>query len=98
MPIRYAELMGEITGLPPLPIAEMGPPALTPPRKPLREARVMIVGHEPLFSAVYAYLLGAASVQIDVKKGSLGRVDVNRFSGQPRGVLRWLIYPKLAGE
>jgi len=43
MPIRYAELMGEITGLPPLPIAEMGPPTLTPPRKPLREARVMIV-------------------------------------------------------
>jgi D-proline reductase (dithiol) PrdB len=43
VPIRYAELMGEITGLPPLPIAEMGPPVLTPLRKPLREARVMIV-------------------------------------------------------
>ena len=37
MPIRYAELMGEITGLPPLPIAEMGPPVLTPLRKPLSE-------------------------------------------------------------
>lgn len=59
---------------------------------------VMIVGHEPLFSSVYAYLLGAPSAQIDVKKGSLGRIDVDRFSGQPRGVLRWLIYPKLAGE
>ncbi len=43
MPIRYAELMGEITGLPPLPVAEMGPPTLTPLGKPLREARVMIV-------------------------------------------------------
>ncbi len=43
MPIRYAELMGEITGLPPLPIAEMGPPVLTPPRKPLSACRVMIV-------------------------------------------------------
>src|SRR5262245_20555054 len=43
MPIRYAELMGEITGLPPLPVAEMGPPVLTPMRRPLREARVMIV-------------------------------------------------------
>ncbi len=43
MPIRYAELMGEITGLPPLPVAEMGPPVLTPLRKPPREARVMIV-------------------------------------------------------
>jgi phosphohistidine phosphatase len=62
------------------------------------ESTVMIVGHEPLFSSVYAYLLGAPSVQIDVKKGSLGRIDVDRFSGQPRGVLRWLIYPKLAAE
>jgi hypothetical protein len=43
MPIRYAELMGEITGLPPLPIAEMGPPVLTPLKKPLSQARVMIV-------------------------------------------------------
>ena len=43
MPIRYAELMGEITGLPPLPVAEMGPPVLTPLRKPLSQARVMIV-------------------------------------------------------
>jgi len=60
--------------------------------------QVMIVGHEPLFSAVYSYLLGAGSVQVDVKKGSLGRVDVDRFTGSPRGILRWLIYPKLLGE
>src|ERR1051325_3301320 len=43
MPIRFAELMGEITGLPPLPIAEMGQPMLTSLKKPLREARVMIL-------------------------------------------------------
>jgi phosphohistidine phosphatase len=60
--------------------------------------QVMIVGHEPLFSAVYAYLLGEPALQIDVKKGSLGRIDVDRFTGQPHGILRWLIYPKLAGE
>lgn len=62
------------------------------------EATVMIVGHEPLFSAVYAYLLGAPSVQIEVKKGSIGRIDIDRFSVAPRGVLRWLISPKLAGD
>ena len=43
MPIRYAELMGEITGLPPLPIAEMGPPVLTPLRKPLAECTVALI-------------------------------------------------------
>ena len=31
-------------------------------------------------------------------KSSLGRVDVDRFTGQPRGVLRWLLYPKLVAE
>ena len=61
------------------------------------EPQLMLVGHEPLLSVVYAYLLGAP-VQIDVKKGSLGRVDVDRFIAQPRGWLRWLIYPKLAGD
>jgi phosphohistidine phosphatase len=62
------------------------------------DRQIMIVGHEPLLSSVYSYLLGAASVQIDVKKGSLGRIDVDRFTGQPRGILRWLIHPKLAGD
>jgi phosphohistidine phosphatase len=63
-----------------------------------KELQVMLVGHEPLLSSVYAFLLGSGSVQVDVKKGSLGRVDVDRFIGQPRGVLRWLIYPKLVSE
>jgi len=61
-------------------------------------SQLMVVGHQPLLSAVYAHLLGAPSAQIDVKKGGLGRVDVDRFTGQPRGVLRWLLYPKLVTE
>jgi phosphohistidine phosphatase len=60
--------------------------------------QLMLVGHEPLLSSVYAYLLGSPSVQIDVKKGSVGRIDLDRLNGQPHGVLRWLIYPKLAGD
>ena len=63
-----------------------------------KELQLMLVGHEPLLSSVYAFLLGSGSVQVDVKKGSLGRIDVDRFVGQPRGVLRWLIYPKLVAE
>ena len=62
------------------------------------EPQIMIVGHEPLLSLVYAYLLGSPAVQIDVKKGSLGRIDVDRLGAQPRGLLRWLIYPKLAAD
>lgn len=63
-----------------------------------KEPQLMLVGHEPLLSSVYAFVLGSGSVQVDVKKGSLGRVDVDRFVGQPRGVLRWLIYPKLISD
>ena len=44
MGIRYIELVNEITAtLPPLPIAELGPPVLTPLAKPLSECKVMIV-------------------------------------------------------
>ncbi len=44
MPVRYIDLMTEITGtLPPYPVAEMGTPVLTPLRKPLSQARVLIV-------------------------------------------------------
>ena len=62
------------------------------------ESSVMLVGHQPLLSSVYAYLLGSSSVQIDVKKSSLGRIDLERITGQPRGVLRWLIHPRLAAD
>ena len=42
--INYIDLMSRITSsLPPLPIAEMGQPSLTPLDKPLSECRVMIV-------------------------------------------------------
>jgi len=59
-----------------------------------KDARsVMLVGHEPQFSALYAYLLNAPSLQVNVKKGSLGRIDVERPGSSPRGVLRWLITP-----
>lgn len=43
-PIRYIDLVSSVTAeLPALPIAVLGAPALTPPRKPLDQARVMLV-------------------------------------------------------
>ncbi|HVT91781.1 MAG TPA: histidine phosphatase family protein [Bryobacteraceae bacterium] len=57
---------------------------------------ILLTGHEPLFSAATAFLLGAPSLEIDFKKGSMARVDVYRFGPAPRGVLKWLLAPKLA--
>ncbi|MGH9108706.1 MAG: hypothetical protein ACRDY3_04435 [Acidimicrobiales bacterium] len=44
MPVRYLDLMNEITEpLPPMPVVQLGPPTLAPVRCPLREATVLIV-------------------------------------------------------
>jgi phosphohistidine phosphatase len=55
---------------------------------------VMLVGHEPQFSQLVAFLL-EASVAVDVKKGSLIRISVSR-RGSPRGILKWMLTPRLA--
>jgi phosphohistidine phosphatase len=62
----------------------------------LREYRdwetLLMVGHEPSFSAVIGDVIGGG--QVTVKKGSLLRVDLH---GQrpPRGVLAWSLPPRL---
>ncbi len=82
-------------------------PGLTPmsdPRAAWDEIRVhrsarqiLVVGHEPLLSQLFAFLLGTPNAQIDLKKGSLARIDVEPSGLAPRGVLRWLLTPRLAG-
>ncbi len=61
------------------------------------EPQILLVGHEPLFSALTAYLLGCSGFQIDFKKGGLACVEVDKFAGAPKGVLKWYFTPKLAG-
>lgn len=58
--------------------------------------QVMLVGHEPLFSQLTAFLLNAPTLQMDFKKGGLARIDMGRFGARPNGVLRWFLAPKLA--
>jgi phosphohistidine phosphatase len=57
---------------------------------------VMVVGHEPDFSATVAELIGGG--RVDMKKGGLARVDV-RGPDLDGGVLVWLLTPaQLTGE
>ena len=51
---------------------------------------LLLIGHEPNFSMVIAELIGGGRVQL--KKGALARVDVNR---ELQGELVWLLQPKL---
>lgn len=60
------------------------------------ESEVMLVGHEPLFSHLTAYLLNSPSLAIDFKKGALVRIDMDQFGARPRGILRWFMTPKVA--
>ncbi len=61
------------------------------------ESRILLSGHEPLFSRLTAYLLNAPELQIDFKKGAIACVEVERFTAEPHGVLRWYLTPKIAG-
>jgi len=60
------------------------------------EGQLLLAGHEPQFSQLFAYLLASPMLQVDFKKGALARIDVEQFGSEPRGVLRWMMSSKLA--
>jgi phosphohistidine phosphatase len=60
------------------------------------EAEILLSGHEPLFSSLTAYLLGCPGLEIDYKKGALVCVEIDHFTAEPHGVLKWMLTPKLA--
>ena len=64
-------------------------------RKRRREAAVLLSGHEPLLGLTVAYLLGAPALQVDLKKAALVRIDEENFSEAPRGILKWMLTPRL---
>ena len=60
------------------------------------ESGILLAGHEPLFSSLTAYLLGCPELRIDFKKGALACVEIDSFTAEPHGVLKWMLTPKLA--
>jgi phosphohistidine phosphatase len=80
--------------------------ALTPDSSPpsiwseIREHRdepsILLAGHEPLFSATVAWLLGSTHAMVEFKKAALVRIDIHTFGAQPQGILQWMLTPKLA--
>ena len=62
------------------------------------EAAIMLVGHNPLFAELAGYLLGTPGLNIDLKKGSILRIDFENLSSQPKGILRWFLVAKLAAH
>jgi len=62
------------------------------------EHSVLLSSHEPLMSSLAAFLLGSPALEVDMKKAALVRVDCDRLSPQPKGVLKWMLTPAVAGE
>ena len=60
------------------------------------ESAVLLAGHEPLMASLAAYLLNAPGLMVDMKKSAMLRIDLAALGAAPRGVLRWMIVPKLA--
>jgi phosphohistidine phosphatase len=60
------------------------------------EQSVLLVGHEPHMSSFTGFLLGTPELRVDFKKGAMVRVDMMEFGVRPRGVLKWMMAPKLA--
>ena len=78
-------------------------PSSTPQRvwneiRAQRTDRVLIAGHEPLLSQVVGFLLRCPALQLDLKKGALVSLDVDTGESGPRGTLKWVLTPKLAGR
>ena len=59
--------------------------------------QILVASHEPLMSRSAAFLLDSPSLAIDFKKAGILRIDMDRPSAAPRGVLKWFLTPKLAG-
>lgn len=91
--LRY---QGQVVRTPAL-IPGSSPPAVWAELRSRPDERaVLLSGHEPLLSATAAFLLNAPTLQIDLKKGALVRIDIDQVSAHPRGVLKWILTPKLA--
>jgi phosphohistidine phosphatase len=60
------------------------------------EIAVLLAGHEPLMSAIVAFLLGCPSLQVDMKKAALVRIDCDKPGAKPGGVLKWMLTPAVS--
>ena len=57
---------------------------------------LLLAGHEPQLSQLIGYLLGTPALRLDLKKGALVRIRMERAGAVPHGELKWLLTPRLA--
>jgi len=60
------------------------------------EDAILLASHEPLMSSLAAFLLSAPSLQVDMKKGAVMRLDCGHFGPAPHATLKWMLTAALA--
>lgn len=60
------------------------------------EPSILLAGHEPLFSATLAWIIGSTRAMVDFRKGGLARIDFSTIGADPRGVLQWMLTSKVS--
>jgi phosphohistidine phosphatase len=60
------------------------------------EPSILLAGHEPLFSATLAWMVGSTRTMVDFRKGGLARIDFSTIGADPRGVLQWMLTSKVS--
>jgi len=59
------------------------------------ETQILLAGHEPLLGQLASYLLSTPALQIEMRKATLIRIDLDRFAPDPRGILKWMAPPDI---
>jgi phosphohistidine phosphatase len=57
---------------------------------------ILIASHNPLCSYLSAFLLNSPNLILDFKKGMLVQIELDRFSTQPHGILKFVFPARLA--
>jgi phosphohistidine phosphatase len=87
---------GKIVRIPSL-TPDSSPPAVWNDIRAHRdESAILLAGHEPLFSATVAWMLGTTRAMVEFKKAGLVRIDVENPGVTPMGVLQWMLTPKVS--
>jgi phosphohistidine phosphatase len=61
------------------------------------ETEILLAGHEPLMSQLAAYFLDSPALQVHMRTATLVRIDMERFAGNPHGILKWMLPPDVWG-
>jgi phosphohistidine phosphatase len=56
---------------------------------------ILVASHEPFLSHTVSYLLDSPGMKVEIKKGAMVSIGFEGLRGEPRGILQWMLIPRL---